>query len=182
MSTRRAFLARLGVGALSVAAETCWAALSKPNVLFIAVDDLRPELGCYGEALVHSPNIDRLAREGMRFNRAYCQQAICGPSRASLMTGMRPDTSGVIHNNTFFRDTVPDVVTLSQHFGNHGYESAYIGKIYHPGQTDEEFSWNRKATMTKRPNPRPLGGYQSPENRATVKRRQQEVAARYAGT
>lgn len=153
----------------------------KLNVLFIAVDDLRPELGCYGEGIVHSPNIDRLARQGLRFNRAYCQQAICGPSRASLMTGMRPDSNRIIENSTFFRTTVPDVVTLPQHFGDHGYETAFIGKIYHPGQTDTELSWNRKATMTKRPNPRPVGGYQSPQNRATVKRRQEEVAVQYGG-
>ncbi len=178
---RRAFLK--GVAACLVGARAGHALASKPkrNILFIAIDDLRPELSCYGEAMVKSPNIDRLAREGTRFNRAYCQQAICGPSRASLMTGMRPDTNGVVHNNTYFRDTVPEVVTLPQHFANHGYESAYIGKIYHPGQVDAGLSWNRKAVKTKRPQPQPspAGGYQSPENRATVKRRQEEVAARY---
>jgi len=97
------------------------------------------------------------------------------------MTGMRPDSNQIIENNTFFRKTVPDVVTLPQHFGKHGYETAYIGKIYHPGQDDADLSWTRKAVFTKRPNPRPLGGYQLPENRETVKRRQKEVAARYGG-
>jgi iduronate 2-sulfatase len=154
---------------------------ARKNVLFIAVDDLRPELGCYGHPMVISPNIDRLAHQGVRFNRAYCQQAICGPSRASLMTGMRPDTSGIVENNTFFRELVPDVVTLPQHFGNHGYETAYIGKIYHPKQEDIGLSWNRKAIFAKRPNPTPLGGYQSPENRASVKRRQEEVFKQYGG-
>ena len=69
-----------------------------PNILFIAIDDLRPELGCYGSSIAKSPNLDRLASEGLKFNRAYCQQAICSPSRASLMTGARPDTIGVIEN------------------------------------------------------------------------------------
>ena len=121
----------------------------RPNVLFIAVDDLRPELACYGQRLVRSRNMDRLAREGMRFNRAYCQVAICGPSRASLMTGLRPDSAGVVDNVTYFRDTVPNVVTLPQHFRRHGYETLYIGKIYHGMMRDEEKSWSRKATWPK---------------------------------
>jgi iduronate 2-sulfatase len=73
-----------------------------PHVLFIAIDDLRPELGCYGSEIVKSPNIDRLAKEGRRFNRAYCQQSICSPSRASLMTGSRPDEIGIIENRAYF--------------------------------------------------------------------------------
>ena len=72
-----------------------------PNVLFIAADDLRPELGCYGVDLAVTPNLDALAEDGLLFNRAYCQQAICSPSRASLMTGSRPDTLGVIENYTY---------------------------------------------------------------------------------
>jgi len=151
----------------------------KPNVLFIAVDDLRPELGCYGHELVRSPNIDRLARQGMRFDRTYCQMAICSPSRASLMTGLRPDSAGVVDNVTYFRDTVPDVVTLPQHFRSHGYETIYIGKIYHAAMRDEEKSWSRKAAYAKPSYRRDVGGYQLAENQALVQRRREEVKLKY---
>ncbi len=104
---------------------------SRPNVLFFAVDDLRPELGCYGDSHIHSPNIDALAASGRRFERAYCQQAVCNPSRTSLMTGMRPDSIGVTGNHSHFRTSHPDVVTLPQQFKKHGYHAAAIGKIYH---------------------------------------------------
>ena len=104
-------------------------ATSRPNVLFIAVDDLRPELGCYGTDYIQSPNIDRLASEGVLFNRAYCQWAVCMPSRASLLTGLRPDTfNGKAEG---FREVVPDVVTLPQHFKNNGYFTQSFGKIFH---------------------------------------------------
>ncbi|MCF7849855.1 MAG: sulfatase [Kiritimatiellales bacterium] len=152
-----------------------------PNVLFIAIDDLRPEMGCYGEKVVQSPNIDKLASEGVRFDRAYCQEAICGPSRASLMTGLRPDNNRIVENNTYFRDTVPNVLTLTQHFGDHGYATSYIGKIFHGTMVDKELSWNANPVKTKRPAPFPVGGYQSPENRAAVKRRKDEVFKKYDG-
>ncbi len=151
------------------------------NVLFIAIDDLRPELGCYGQALVKSPHIDSLAERGLRFTRAYCQQAICGPSRASLMTGLRPDTSRVVHNDTYFRKTVPDVVTLPQHFVAGGYEAVYTGKIYHTWMRDEEKSWSMKAVFPKRTRPFPVGGYALPRNQELVKRRQLEVKRKYPG-
>ncbi|MGI9428493.1 MAG: sulfatase-like hydrolase/transferase, partial [Bythopirellula sp.] len=106
-------------------------AAERPNVLLIAIDDLRPELGCYGDDHVISPNIDRLAETGRMFERAYCQQAVCNPSRTSLMTGLRPDSIGVTGNHVHFRSKHPNVVTLSQHFMNHGYQAEAIGKIYH---------------------------------------------------
>lgn len=102
-----------------------------PNILFIAVDDLRPELNCYGSQQIKSPNIDRLASGGVLFTRAYCQQAVCNPSRTSLMTGMRPDSTGVTGNHSHFRTNHPNVVTLPQHFKNHGYFAKAIGKLYH---------------------------------------------------
>ena len=115
------------------------------NVLFIASDDMRPELGCYGAKHIHSPSIDRLAAGGTTFLRAYCQQAVCSPSRSSLMTGLRPDTIRIWDLATHFRDNVPDVVTVSQHFKNHGYHTERLGKIYHTGHgnRDDKFSWSR---------------------------------------
>ena len=80
---------------------------SRPNILFIAVDDLRPELGCYGEEAIHSPNIDQLAATGVVFERAYCQLAVCNPSRVSIMTGLRPDSTRVWDLGTRFRHTIP---------------------------------------------------------------------------
>lgn len=103
------------------------------NVLFIAVDDLRPTLGCYGDKTAITPNIDALAARGTVFNRAYCQQAVCSPSRLSLMTGMRPDTIKVWDLNTHFRDAKPDTITLPQLFKDNGYHTSSIGKIYHGG-------------------------------------------------
>ncbi len=112
-----------------------------PNVLFIAIDDLRPELGAYGNTVIQTPHLDRLAEEGATFMRAYVQQAVCNPSRASLMTGLRPDALKVWDLQTDFRETVPDVVTLPQHFMAHGYHTAAIGKIYHNTLPDSA-SWS----------------------------------------
>ncbi|MEM9676113.1 MAG: sulfatase [Bacteroidota bacterium] len=116
----------------------------RPNVLFIAVDDLRPELGCYGHSQIISPNIDRLAQEGTLFQNAYCQQAVCAPSRNSLMTGLRPDAIGIYDLYTNFRTKVPNVVTLPQHFKQNGYQAETVGKIYHTGHGnyDDTLSWS----------------------------------------
>ena len=138
----------------------CVAYSKKPHVLFIAIDDLRPELGCYGSEIVKSPSIDRLAKEGRRFNRAYCQQSICSPSRASLMTGSRPDEIGIIENRAYFRELNPGIVTLPQHFIQNGYEAVYCGKIYHGRMTDEQYSWSRKPAwnqLSSKPRPKPYG-------------------------
>ena len=104
---------------------------ARPNVLFIAVDDLRPEMGCYGNPVVKTPNLDRLAARGMVFEHAYCQQAVCSPSRSSLMTGRRPDATRVWDLETHFRAALPDVVTLPQYFKANGYHCAAVSKIYH---------------------------------------------------
>lgn len=114
---------------------------TKPNILFIAVDDLRPELGCYGVDAIHSPNIDALAASGIRFDRAYCQLAVCNPSRVSVMTGLRPDSSKVWTLDVRFRHTVPDVVTLPQHFKSNGYTAVSFGKIFHNPWPDNQ-SWS----------------------------------------
>jgi len=101
------------------------------NVLFIAADDLRCDLGCYGHPLVKTPNIDRLAQRGLLFERAYCQQAVCNPSRASILTGRRIDSLRVWNLQTHFRDTTPSAVTLPEHFKNSGYFTQNVGKIFH---------------------------------------------------
>lgn len=111
-------------------------AADRPNILFIAVDDLRPEFGAYGASYIKSPHLDRIAKAGITFNRAYCQQAVCSPTRSSLMTGTRPDTAKVWDLETHFRVALPNVVTLGQHFKNHGYFVQGMGKIYHGGFDD----------------------------------------------
>jgi iduronate 2-sulfatase len=135
----------------------------KPNILFIAVDDLRPELGCYGRDYIKSPNIDRLARAGMVFNHAYCQQAVCSPSRSSLMMGTRPDTTKVWDLVTHFRTALPDVVTLGQHFKQQGYFVQGMGKIYHGGYDDPP-TWSVPWQTPK------AIKYALPENRALDQR------------
>lgn len=121
-----------------------WAA-GRPNILFIAVDDLKPMLGCYGDTNIHSPNIDRLAESGMVFLNNSCQQSLCGPSRASLMTGTYPDTTRVFDLKTKMRVANPGTLTLPEYLKNKGYETTGTGKIYDPRCTDKKYdapSWS----------------------------------------
>ncbi|NQT88826.1 sulfatase, partial [bacterium] len=145
------------------------AAPKKLNVLFIAVDDLRPELGCYGQKHILSPHIDRLAAQGLLFDRAYCQQAVCAPSRASLMTGARPDTTKIYALRTPVRKAMPDVITLPQHFRQNGYETAAMGKIYHHASDDNRTGWS---TPAWRPKGEWVGrGYRSEKALAAIRER-----------
>jgi iduronate 2-sulfatase len=144
---------------------TCCAqgAAEKPNVLLICVDDLKPLLGCYGERTVKSPNIDRLAVQGMLFERAYCNQAVCAPSRNALMTGVRPTSLGIYDLGTNFRLAAPEAVTLSQYFMQHGYRAQALGKIFHVGHGnhDDSASWSVPHWNAK------VIAYALPENRST---------------
>ena len=116
---------------------------SRPNILFIPVDDLRPDIGAYGNEHVLTPHMDRLADRGVLFTRTYCQQAVCNPSRASLLTGLSPDSLRVWDLRTKFRDNLPDVVTLPQYFKQHGYTTVGMGKIYH-NTIPDTISWTEK--------------------------------------
>lgn len=126
-------------------------AADKPNILFLICDDLNCDLGSYGHPQVKSPNIDRLAASGRRFERAYCQFPLCGPSRASFMTGLYPDQTLVKRNAIYIREHAPDVKTVAQMFRDNGYFATRIGKIFHynvpkhigTGGHDDPFSWNQ---------------------------------------
>lgn len=116
-------------------------AAEKMNVLLIISDDMRAELGCYASQLAKTPNLDRLATTGVKFDRAYCQYPLCNASRASMLTGRHPGTTGVYGNRTWFGDAHPDFVSLPKHFKNSGYTSIRIGKIFHGGIDDTE-AWS----------------------------------------
>jgi arylsulfatase A-like enzyme len=145
-------------------------AQSPRNVLFIMVDDLRPQLGCYGASQMHTPNMDRLAREGILFRRAYCQQAVCNPSRTSLLTGMRPQTTQISNNNHHFRCHIPEVVTLPQHFKQNGYFTQSLGKVYHTN-FDDPHSWSTPYWM-----PPPIR-YGKPETMARIRQKEDSLVA-----
>ena len=110
----------------------------QPNVLIFLVDDLRNDLGCYGNTIVKSPNIDKLAKNGVVFNKAYCQQAICAPSRMSILTGMRPENIGIYDIFSPMRKTRKDLISMPQFFKSYGYKTASIGKVYHHSRDDKE--------------------------------------------
>ena len=133
----------LGTGSTSLAAE-------RLNVLFIGVDDLRPQLGCYDYPGIITPHVDRLAESGVVFSRAYCQAAVCRASRVSLLLGVRPDSTEIWSNGSrhkHFRNHLPDIVTLPQHFKNHGYHSQSLGKIFH-GAFAVRSAWNDPASWS----------------------------------
>lgn len=113
----------------------------RPNVLFIPVDDLRPQLGCYGRGHMVTPHIDRLADEGVVFTRAYCQVPVCGATRASLLTGVRPTRQRFVTYKTWVDEDLPGALTLPEHFRNHGYETVSVGKVFHNRTDTASRSW-----------------------------------------
>ena len=118
------------------------------NVLFVVVDDLRPELGCYGKEQIISPNIDNLARDGVLFERAYCQQAVCAPSRSSVLSGCRPDTTQIYDLATPLRNRMPHILSLPEHFRNNGYETVSVGKVYHHPKDDLQ-AWSKEPFQSR---------------------------------
>jgi len=176
MLTRRDFL-RAGLmagayaGLSTVFPSVAFGEEGKYNVLFIAVDDLRPTLGCYGVPVIKTPNIDAIAARGTVFTRAYCQQALCSPSRTSLLTGLRPDTTKVYNLEDHFRKFLPNVVTLPQYFKEHGYHTQGLSKIYHPGLDDPE-SWSVPHWAPKAP------VYLKPESQEQRKKLEEELKAK----
>lgn len=160
-------LAYLSLGFNLVAQE------EKPNVLVFFVDDLRAELGCYGSKTAITPNIDALANDGVMFNKAYCQQAICAPSRMSVMTGLRPETLGIYSIFTPLRKVHKDVVTMPQLFKANGYNTISIGKVYHHAFDDKQ-SWTTH--FEKEDN-----SYLKPENIALLARLKKENGKKLNG-
>ena len=141
--TRRKFLKAAGIGAAAFGMQDSLLAAGKrkPNVLFIAVDDLRPQLGCYGHEQMISPNIDRLSSEGVTFLRSYCQVPVCGASRASLLTGTRPTADRFLGYSTWAEKDLPGALSVAEHFRNNGYHTVSNGKVFHH-RTDCRNSWS----------------------------------------
>jgi iduronate 2-sulfatase len=179
--TSLSIISQLGMSFAYVSAQE-----KKMNVLFIAVDDLKPILGCYGDKLVKTPNIDRLAKRGTIFMMNYCQQAVSGPTRASLMTGLRPDKTRVWDLATKMRDVNPDILSMPQYFISKGFQTAGIGKIYDSRCVDDDLdkpSWSipyYKGSDTYFPKStgRPESGYQLPETKAKFSKFRAEGQAR----
>ncbi len=136
----------------------------RPNVLMIAIDDLRPSIGCYGDPNAITPHMDALAARGLRFERAYCQQALCSPSRISLLSGRRPSTSKIYSIGPTLRSAMPDITTLPQHFKNEGYFTRSLGKVYHVGIDDPD-SWSVPSWQSPKPRNGPEGIRQQAERR-----------------
>ncbi|MFZ4455940.1 MAG: sulfatase [Bacteroidales bacterium] len=163
---------------------------SKPNILFIAVDDLKPILGCYGDKLIKTPNIDRIAKNGTVFLSNYCQQAVSGPTRASIMTGMRPDYTGVWDLKTKMRDVNPDILSLPQYLITQGYSTQGIGKIYDQRCVDKKMdapSWSvpyynyfktQEKYYSSQTGMPALGAYQLPQTKELAEKYRQEAVAK----
>ena len=145
----------------------------KYNVLFISIDDLRPELGSYGNKIVKTPHLDYLGKNGLVFDKAYCQQAVCSPSRISVLTGLRPDVTKITDNKTHHRKTLPHVVTLPQYFKAHGYYSVGIGKVFHGHDHtfDDTLAWSTKWLDAPEMTSKNIRGYLSEENLNILKHR-----------
>ncbi|PHS01746.1 MAG: iduronate sulfatase [Blastopirellula sp.] len=138
--------------------NTATAEETRPNVLFIAVDDLRPELGCYGKKHIHSPNIDKLASAGVLFEKAYCMVPTCGASRASMMTGIRPSRKRFVNYLAIAENDAPGITTMNTQFKNNGYYTVSLGKIFH-NPSDNAAGWSEPAWR-----PKASSWYQRPEN------------------
>lgn len=151
----------------------CFAAFAakQPNIVFISIDDLRVELNCYGASHIKSPNIDKLAQRGMLFNKAYCQQALCSPSRTSIMTGTYPETNGVLAWNSrdeaHTTEVIDQLLTFPQYLRENGYNTLTIGKVYH-GESDPE-DWTEESK-------RGAAKYQDPKTRADILAREKKFA------
>ena len=152
----------------------------EPNILFIAVDDLKPTLSNYGDKIAVTPNFDRLAAKGMTFLNAHCQQAVCGPSRASVMTGRRPDQTRVWDLKTRIRDENPNIITMPQHFRANGYHAVGVGKIFdfrsvEGHEKDDPDSWSRPYVVFDK-NPESEFGLVNPEYVGMVRAKKQALA------
>ena len=146
--TRRNFVKLSGMAVLGATGIAVAKQSKKPNILFIAIDDLKPMIGCYGDKKIKTPNIDRLANTGLVCLNNHCQKAVCGPSRASLLTGMRPDYTKIWDLKTKMRDMNPDIVTIPQYFKQNGYTSIGMGKIFDYRccdgyETQDVVSWSK---------------------------------------
>jgi iduronate 2-sulfatase len=146
-----------------------------PNVLLICIDDLKPRLGCYGDSIAKTPSMDRFAQTAVRFENAYCNQAVCSPSRNALLVGLRPESLGVYDLATNFRKGAPDAITMPEHFKSNGYFTQSIGKIFHigHGNNDDRASWSVDSFKPKGRN------YQLPENQNLINSKDATKAAAY---
>ncbi len=147
----------------------------RPNVLLICIDDLKPRIGCYGDPLAQTPSMDRLAKQGVLFERAYCNQAVCSPSRNALLVGLRPQSLGIYDLPTNFRKGSPDAVSLPQHFKANGYFTQSFGKVFHVGHgnTDDAASWSTESYKPKGRN------YQLADNQKLVNSKDGTKAAAF---